>query len=184
MPIYRLKIIFNLKFINTYLLILMTSGISAQSNHRFKPLYDADSSSCGYKNKKGEIIAKPIYSACFDYVFKKIVVVAEGSDLKCIDYQGNYLYDVFNYDNGPDYFSDGLIRFVQNGLLGYADKNGKVVIGPKYACAWPFEDGQAQVAVNCTKTLENEMMMWESEDWILIDNQGNTIPEDPEYFGE
>jgi hypothetical protein len=45
----------------------------------------------------------------------------DGGQWVIMDGQKTARYDVFIYDNGPDYEADGLIRVVKNGKIGYAD---------------------------------------------------------------
>ena len=40
-----------------------------------------------------------------------------------MDSKKKVLYEIFPYDNGPDYPSEGLFRIVQNGKIGYAHEN-------------------------------------------------------------
>lgn len=87
------------------------------------------------------------------------------------------LYDVFFYDNGPDYPSDGLIRIVKNGKIGYANaKTYRMVIAPQFDCAFPFEEGRARVSYRCrTEALDEEHGVWESDEWLFIDGKGRVI---------
>jgi hypothetical protein len=84
------------------------------------------------------------------------------------------LYEVFSYDNGPDYPSEGLIRVVKNGKIGYADaKTYVIVIAPQFDCAFPFEDGKAKVSNQCQTVKEGEHSIWKSDAWRYVDKQGN-----------
>lgn len=83
------------------------------------------------------------------------------------------LYAVFVYDNGPDYPSEGLMRVVKNGKIGYADaKTYAIVIEPQFDCAYPFENGKAKVSTNCKIVKDGEYDVWESEAWQFIDKKG------------
>ncbi len=83
------------------------------------------------------------------------------------------LYDVFIYDNGPDYPADGLIRIVENGKIGYADaKTYAIIITPQYDCAFPFENGKAKVSNNCKTIKDGEHNVWESDSWQYVDKKG------------
>ena len=58
----------------------------------------------------------------------------------------NFFFYVFKYDNGPDYPCEGYFRIVdKNGLVGFADTLGNIIITPKYKFAYPFSDGKAKV---------------------------------------
>lgn len=70
-----------------------------------------------------------------------------GEHLHFVSRSGRFV-EAYNYDNGPDYFSDaeGLARFVgTEGLIGFVDTNLDVVIEAKFLCAMPFRDGAAAV---------------------------------------
>jgi hypothetical protein len=84
------------------------------------------------------------------------------------------LYDVFFYDNGPDYPAEGLIRIVKNGKIGYADANTyRIVIEAQFDCAYPFENGKAKVSKHCTTVKDDpEYSRWESDKWQYIDKKG------------
>ncbi|RDB07411.1 WG repeat-containing protein [Runella aurantiaca] len=83
------------------------------------------------------------------------------------------LYAVFIYDNGPDYPSEGLIRVVKNGKIGYADANTyAIVIEPQFDCAYPFENGKAKVSNQCQTVKEGENRSWVSDAWEYVDKSG------------
>lgn len=83
------------------------------------------------------------------------------------------LYDVFIYDNGPDYPAEGLIRVVKNGKIGYVDATTfAIVIPPQYDCAFPFENGKAKVSTNCKTVKDGEHSVWESDAWQYVDKKG------------
>jgi WG containing repeat len=83
------------------------------------------------------------------------------------------LYEVFLYDNGPDYPAEGLIRVVKNGKIGYANaKTYRLVISPQFDCAFPFENGKAKVSNNCKTIKEGEYNVWTSETWQYVDKKG------------
>ncbi|MBI1225795.1 MAG: hypothetical protein GC192_11210 [Bacteroidetes bacterium] len=90
-----------------------------------------------------------------------------------MDSQKKVLYEVFIYDNGPDYESEGLIRVMKNGKIGYADaKTYAIVIEPQFDCAFPFENGKAKVSNQCKTIKEGEHSRWESDAWQYVDKQG------------
>lgn len=139
--------------------------------------------SCGYRNSKGEIII-PIakYNHCFTDTFKNFAYVSDekltNSKIVAIDRNENILFDAYMFDNGPDYLEDGLFRVVRNGKIGYADKNGIIVIESKFECADQFENGIARVALNCKLEKEKydlEHTRMESGSWFYVDKKGNKV---------
>jgi len=128
----------------------------------------------GYINVGGDTII-PIgkYLHCYTDSIKDFgIVMTQEKRLIGIDKNDNELFEVYWFDNGPDYISDGLFRIVKNHKIGYADEAGRIVIEPQYDCAFPFEDGFAKVSNNCTAVKEDEHTAWVSENWITIDKKG------------
>jgi len=85
------------------------------------------------------------------------------------------LFNVFLYDNGPDYPSDGLFRIVKDSKIGYANLDGQIIIEPQFKCAQPFTDGKAEVTFECEMTMMDEHSVWESDQWFTIDKTGKKI---------
>ena len=53
---------------------------------------------------------------------------------------------------------------------------GKVVIKPQFDCAFPFENGIAQVGLNCTTYADDtEHHTWTSDNWFYIDKKGRKV---------
>lgn len=132
----------------------------------------------GYKNRNGEIVI-PLekYARCFTDTFKTYaIVVKPNSGFIAIDRQENILYEVFPFDNGPDEPSDGLFRILENNKIGYADSvTGKIVIKPQFDCAWPFENGVAEVSADCKTQTEGDHSSWISDHWHYIDKGGKRM---------
>lgn len=76
------------------------------------------------------------------------------------------------FDNGPDAFHDGLVRFVRDGKYGYADRKGKVQIAAVYDGAMPFDGGRARVCIGCTVSSDGEHSAFVDGHWMLIDPKG------------
>ncbi len=93
-----------------------------------------------------------------------------------MDSQKTALYEVFIFDNGPDYDSEGLIRVMKNGKIGYADaKTYAIVIEPQFDCAFPFENGKAKVSNQCQTVKDGEHSVWESAAWQYVDKTGKLV---------
>ena len=93
----------------------------------------------------------------------------------------NNRYAVYQYDNGDDYFSEGLQRIVDKyGKFGFRDSFGATVIAPQYAFAFPFKDGYAKVTdIGHLEAVDKrgEYHQWESDSWYYIDTTGTKHPE-------
>lgn len=139
--------------------------------------------SCGYVNEEGAVmIDYGKYPMCFSDTFENYaIVVKQGAGIVAINQQEEVLYQVFVYDNGPDYPSEGYFRIVQDGKMGYADvQTGAVKIKPQFAAAKPFENQYAPVCPNCEVIKDTEHAGWGNGKWGLIDKNGKMVME-PQY---
>ncbi|MBN4072928.1 WG repeat-containing protein [Crocinitomix catalasitica] len=164
--------------ITAFTLLFLSFYVSAQKQNEecLRVIYDADSSLCGYINSEGDTTLKIIYRFCFnDSISTFGSVISEDGKALAFDNKGNFMYEVFYVDNGPDYISEGLFRIVEGGKIGFATESGAVVIKPQYDCAFAFEDGMAQVSFDCQRIMVDEYEMWESESWFYIDKEGVKI---------
>jgi len=93
-----------------------------------------------------------------------------------IDVKGREVIRPYTFDNGPDYFEEGLARFVQDRKFGFFDESGKVVIQPQFDFAYPFKDGKAKVGWGCTFTPDGEHQQVSGGEWKQIDKTGKFLP--------
>jgi hypothetical protein len=134
----------------------------------------------GYVNSKGNVII-PLgkYPMCFTDTFKNFAIVLKsGSGFVVIDRAENVKYNVYTFDNGPDYISEGLFRIEENGKIGYAASDFSVKIKPQYGCAFPFKNGIAKVSYDCkteTDPQTHEYHTWISKGWFYINKQGHRV---------
>jgi hypothetical protein len=169
----------------TYILLLIglftvhnVSGQTTSDKDILILFVDTVNYECGYKNLKGDtIIPLGKYSLCFTDTFKTYAIVAmPHKGFVAIDRQENILYNVFPFDNGPDYVSDGLFRIIIDGKIGYADSaTGKIIIKPQFDCAWQFENGIAKVSTECETKSDGEHSTWLSNSWYYIDKTGKKV---------
>ena len=82
---------------------------------------------------------------------------------------------VYMFDNGADYFSDGLARTVAKGKIGYMDRRLRVVVKPDYDFGFPFEKGRAVVCFGCTEVQEGEHRTVRGGRWGMIDRTGAQV---------
>lgn len=93
--------------------------------------------------------------------------------------RGGAALEVLTFDNGPDDFSNGLVRIRRDGKIGYADLTFKTVIRPRFDFAWPFEKGRALVCVGCapssTRSGKEEHPALSGGRWGAIDRSGREV---------
>ncbi|TYB72654.1 WG repeat-containing protein [Bizionia saleffrena] len=139
---------------------------------------DKTGASSGYMNSKGDLII-PVgkYDYCFTDTIRDLgmVVEKETGRILGIDRNANEIFEVFKYDNGPDFVESGLFRILKNGKIGYANTKGEVIIEPQFECAYPFEGHFAKVSNTCKTVNDGEYTAWESEHWYRISRDGKRV---------
>lgn len=132
-----------------------------------------------FVNRKGDTI---ISSEKIHYTFQDtittfgIVLEKKTLDLIGINRKGERIFEVYMYDNGPDYISEGLFRIKKNGKIGFANENGKIIIEPQFECASNFQNGIASVTYDCYLFYDLEdHLRSESKNWFKIDKTGKRI---------
>lgn len=163
------------------------SGRGAHSASNYLILTeDPDTGQTYYTDEAGQTAIPPEkYAMCLTDTFRThaIVLLQGRNQWAVIDRQEEILYEIFTYDNGPDYPSEGLFRIVQNGKIGYADAaTYAIIIQPQFDCAFPFENGNAKVSTNCQTIKDGEYSIWTSEDWQYVDRAGNISENDPTSY--
>ena len=103
-----------------------------------------------------------------------------GEGFVAYDKQGERLFVVFPFENGPDYPSEGLLRIVKKGKIGFADTSGKIVIRPRFTAVMPFHGGRAAFCKGCRIVHYGEHSAWEGGKWGFIDRKGKVVIP-PEY---
>lgn len=94
-----------------------------------------------------------------------------------LDKEGNALFEVYPYDNGPDYPSEGLFRIVEDDKIGFADVLGNIIIPPEFRAVRSFQENRAAFCEGCTKTADGEHWYWSGGKWGYIDKTGKVVIE-------
>lgn len=103
--------------------------------------------SCAVIGADGEvgILPEPLATALYDGGLASLWVAGRWFYVKP---DGRAL-EVVAFDNGPDAFSEGLVRSPRAGKVAYVDRDFKELIPPRYDWGWPFADGRALVCRGC-----------------------------------
>jgi hypothetical protein len=152
--------------------------------HTTEPYLEVGVPVC-YLNERGDtIVPYGKYRYCQTDTIKKIGFVYENKPkdarIICINDAGKELFYVFKYDNGPDYIQEGLFRIMdEDGLIGFADSLGNVIIEPQFKFAYPFKGGKTKVTLEGEQKevpkSEGEKHYWESGTWFYIDKRNKHL---------
>lgn len=138
----------------------------------------------GFKDEQGKVVIPPQYCAVFQEVFSdRIACVVDArrktpdgkNAMLAIDKCNQVVLEPFVFDNGPDYVREGVFRFWKNGKLGYADKDGNVVIEPRFDFAGPFDQGMTGFCMGCKPEKFQEYVEWTGGKWGFIDKTGKEV---------
>lgn len=129
----------------------------------------------GYRDSSGKVVIAPQYSAAMEFSKQGIAAVVDEDGWLYIDKTGNPIVRPFVFDNGPDYFEDGLSRYVDNGKMGFINTSGKIVIPAAYDFARPFSEKRAAVCNGCRQEPEGEHKITVGGKWGFIDQKGNVL---------
>ncbi len=116
----------------------------------------------------GNVITKAKYD------IDGLAYLYSGAGVFCFNKRGLAIR-VLNFDNGPDYFEEGLARTEKNGKIGFFDKKLSVVIKPQYDFAFPFNKGVSIVCSGCTKKKTGEHTEIAGGRWGAINRKGEII---------
>ncbi|MFL9835281.1 WG repeat-containing protein [Chryseobacterium terrae] len=180
--------------------ILLMPIFSFSQEKEVLKYFKSKDSLVGVKNQDGKIIV-PAQFKVFSYLKDGELVKGETiyfdgfkNDEKpgknewgyVYDKKGNFLYKPFFYDNGADYFSEGVRRFVKDGKVGFVDRNGTVVIKPEHDFVSPFNYGYATFCDGCDwEKTEDEHKKMVGGTWGVMNFKGDQAsPVKPKYVGD
>lgn len=144
-------------------IILFLSFLFSNGQIKLYYISTADGRCVGVRDEKGTIIIPPIHEMHYDFdltvpiddpfiEFMGIVGKQKASNdspafagSMVYDRKGNLLYQSQFFDNGPDYWSEGLRRYVVNDRIGFVDVLGNKITEAKWGFALPFNYGYATV---------------------------------------
>ena len=130
----------------------------------------------GYKDANDKVVIPAVFKLATDFSDRAIAAVIDSKGWACIDTQGKILVRPFIFDNGPDFFSEGLARFREDGRIGFFDEAGRKVIPAQFDFAWPFENGVARVGSGCREIkLPDEHTTVEGGVYATIDRTGKLL---------
>ena len=123
--------------INRLSLLVLTVLISAAAAQDELPVPFQAGEKWGYKDRNGSTVIAPHYLIALPFSGQGLAAVVDDSGWVYINRQGEKLIRPYVFDNGPDYFSEGLARYVSDGKFGFFDEYGHIVIPAVFLFAGP-----------------------------------------------
>jgi hypothetical protein len=160
---------------NIYLIFLIFILPQVLQGEKKKFLSFESNGLYGFKDKLGKVIIKPQFDFANDFTNESIAFVVSKGKWICIDTKNNILLHPYVFDNGPDYYSEGLARYKENNKIGFFNKYCKSVIPANFDFADPFENGYAVVNNECESTPEGEHIKIICRKVGLINQKGKIV---------
>lgn len=139
------------------------------------PFEDPASGRFGYRSSDGTVVIAPRFPFAMPFNRGGIAAAAEEDGWVYINRAGEELLRPFVYDNGPDFPSEGLARFEDEGRIGFHDAAGQIIIPARWDFAEPFADGRARVCMGCKRKMMGENYMMEGGEWGAINARGELV---------
>ncbi|QIY89565.1 WG repeat-containing protein [Chryseobacterium gallinarum] len=202
MQSFGLHILFNPTMKKTLLFVAMIPVLSFSQEKDVLKYFISKDNLVGVKNKKGEIIipaqfinltgvkngelVKSVNNTIFiDSSLANKSEVEKNAWGVVFDEKGKLLYQPYSYDNGADYFSEGVRRFVKNGKIGFVDRNAKTVIEPEHDFVSPFNYGYASFCDGCDwEKTNDEHKAIVGGKWGVMNTRGQTVQPLAKQSGE
>src|SRR5262249_31760768 len=89
--------------------------------------------------------------------------------------KGEPLFAPFLFDNGPDYLSEGMMRFVKGGKVGFVNRIGEIIIHAEYDFVSNFNYGMASYCNGCKLKSEGEHAYFAGGNWGYINTKGEDL---------
>ena len=143
-----------------------------------EPFFEEETQLYGFLDCDGKIAIPAKYLIAYDFTDGGIAAVLDDSGWYYICREGDFVIRPKVHDNGPDYFSDGLARYVEDGKYGFFDTSGEIVIEAQFEFALPFEDGQARVGEDCRFVNDGEHTAVECATWSYVARPATSADDD------
>jgi len=130
----------------------------------------------GYRTRSGEVVIAPRYEVALEFTAGGIAPVVDDGGWAYVDRSGTVLLRPLVVDNGPDYASEGLARFVAGGKVGFFDPaTGEVEIPARLDYALPFAEGLAAFCAGCSEVTLDEHRRVTGGAWGFVDRRGEVV---------
>lgn len=178
---------------NLLLLLAFSSlGLAAQVKPSADKLFYfiSKDSLLGVKDAKGKVIIPPNFHNYFEiknrqtvredpiFLFPAQYENKEPNSFGVMyNHKGEFLFAPYMWDNGPDMLNEGLMRFVKDKKVGFANRAGEIVIPAKYDFADMFSYGIASYCNGCyrDRSKDSEHPPLKGGTWGYINIKGEEL---------
>lgn len=127
----------------------------------------------GFRTPGGKVVIPPQYQRALEFFSYGYAAVFDEQGWAYIDRQGNVIIRPYPFDNGPDYFREGLSRYVSNNKIGFINNRLEIIIPAAFDFAEPFENGISYVCNGCKPKSMGEHSVMTGGKWGVLGLDGN-----------
>lgn len=156
--------------------LALLSDYPAVLDCQFIPVEFAEDelAACAFVNLAGQLVMLPTTVLVVRARSSEPVAAVVGSTLYYLNGAGRSA-PVLSYDNGADYFEEGLARTVRGGKVGFIDHDLRERIEPAWDFAFPFSNGFALVCQGCRGHSVGEHEERRGGRWGYINRDGEVV---------
>jgi hypothetical protein len=158
-----------------FLLIWILLSTYARNGNAQPPTPIEKNGKWGYAGENNKLVINAIYFMATAFNKFGIASVVDDSGWVYIDTSGCKLVRPYIYDNGPDYYVEGLSRYIDKNKMGFINREAKIVIDARFEFVRPFSEGRAAFCEGCTFIRQGEHGIYAGGRWGYIDKSGNKI---------
>jgi hypothetical protein len=163
-------------------LIVIACGVAACSDAGaadrvscdFHPPGETHVEDCAVRNPDGSLTVRSQVLVEAPFGEDGVAAVWIDQDLYFVNRSGRTA-PAFYYDNGADYFVEGLARTTRDGRIGFVNSELVEVVSPRWDFAEPFAGGFARVCAGCVEERKGEHSVMVAGTWGFIDRTGRVV---------
>ena len=131
---------------------------------------------CAYQDSQGQLLIRREALEAMDFGSDGVAQVVVGRALLYVTPAGRTA-PALPFDNGADYFVEGLARTQRNGKIGFVNTDLDEVVIPTWDFAFPFKSGLAVVCQGCMprRIEDSEHSEVVGGKWGYIDKKGRVV---------
>ena len=128
---------------------------------------------CGKLIDEDSLLLYPEHFNNLNFATSSFASVYTNSGMFYVSKSGKVMKTMF-FDNGADYFEEGLARTISKGKYGFMNRKLDVVIEPQFDFVFPFSKGKAKFCNGCKekKDKHGEHSMRVGGTWGFVDKEG------------
>lgn len=131
---------------------------------------------CGKLIDEDTLVLYPEHFRNLNFEASNLTTVYSSGRVFYVSKSGSIVRSLF-FDNGADFFEEGLSRIISKKKIGFVNEQLETVIEPQFDFAYSFKDSKSMVCNGCKEEKEpnGEHTMIVGGKWGIINKKGEVI---------